>query len=190
MSSDTYEFSFDQNSLTDKARLKTPEGLEDFIQQSFDELQKQNADLHEKYGIGSEGGRWGADLLDGTVTFSGRPDGKDLVANIEVIGSVNTDHDTFMWACNNKSFDALPNIVKTAAKTKDFLEDLNYLYMWESPINDPKYKMLRAHIMGETAMPEAWRLSAVANKMSGGLGIFSANISQAQAVFLLIKNIR
>lgn len=146
--------------------------------------------MSEKYGIGSDGGRWDADLLDGAVTFSGRDDGQDLVADIEVVGSVNTDHDTFMWACDNKSFDPLPDIIKTSAKTKDFLDDLNYLYMWESPINDPEYQLLRAHIMDETAMPEAWRLSAIANKLSGGLGVYGADIGQAQVVFLLIKGIR
>jgi hypothetical protein len=190
MTSGINEFNFDQDNLTYKAKLKSPEGLEDFIQSSFDELQKMNAEMGKKYGIGTGTGNWSADLLNGTATFFGKDSGTDLVADIEVIGSVNTDDDTFMWACDNESFSALPGIVKTSAKTKDFLDDLNYLYMWESPFNDPQYKVFRSQVMGKTAIPEAWRLSAVANRLSSGLGIYSANISQTQAIFLLIKDIR
>jgi len=183
---DSYSFQFDADSLTDRAKLGTAEGLESFIEQCSTELVGQNKVLEERYGIGKS--NWNADLLEGTVRFS-HADGL-VVADVEVVGTVNTNDDSFLWACDNRSFNVMPEIVKASQQTKDFLDDMHYLYMWESPINDLRYKMLRQVVMGETAIPEAQRLTAVANKLSGALGAFAPMVNETQGIFFLIKKVR
>jgi hypothetical protein len=85
-------------------------------QRGRDDLQMHTRFLADTFGLG-QGGSWSADLNEGTITIS-TGTGYVLTAPVQVIGTFDTDDQTWMWAWDNPS---LPEaMTRDAIKVREF----------------------------------------------------------------------
>ena len=112
-------------------------------------------DLHERLGI------WpsnipGFDQAEGVIFFLDL-DGREVVAPIQVVGSVDTDDDTWLWAWDNPS--VFEPLKQTALHVRAFGE---------------KH---RSADLTTASLPctydEAWKFAAIAFELAGGFDVYS-----------------
>lgn len=84
---------------------------ESFLQQAMVALKAQTAHNTETWGLGTEV-QWNLDMNAGSLHFT-FADGRKLSAAVQVVGTYNTDNDSFLWGWDHPS---VPEPLRRAAR--------------------------------------------------------------------------
>lgn len=130
----------------------TPE--QQFLSQALSQLQIQTAKNTKDWGLGSEA-QWNLDMNASTLRFS-FVDGRVLDAQVQVVGTYNTNNGTFLWGWDHPS---VPLALRRAAQR---VHD----YGVEHGIERFTTRSI------ECTQDQAWELSAVAAKLNCASGAY------------------
>lgn len=111
--------------------------------------------LNDMFGLGDDGGTWSADLDAGLITFeTGR--GCHLSAPVQVIGTFDTIHSTWMWGWAN---DSLPDhVINDARRVKEF-----------GALHGVDQLVTGSFVADET---DAWDFAGLAMHLTGAQGVY------------------
>ena len=132
----------------------TDEEIDDYMHESVHLQMETNEQYLRQFGIGSFE-RWDYDMDKGTLTFShkGVP---HVVATIQVAGSTSDKSNTWLWGWANQYFPK--NVTSALSVVREFGEKHGIRKLtqdrWEATVED------------------GWEMSAVANRLIGGKGVY------------------
>jgi hypothetical protein len=128
-------------------------------------LQRKTDALSNAWGLGTEQD-WSLDLNTGTVSFS-FPNGKVVMAEVQVVGTLNTQDQTFLWAWDH------PSIPQPLRKSALEVKALG------SQFDEP------AFINRQMACSEldAWKLTALATALTQADGAYRGNANGTWVYF-------
>jgi hypothetical protein len=157
----------------DPLKEPAPKDFPKFLDQCLDEFTKQQKTYARKWGI-DDCERWDVDQAKGTITFTNTKKGhKKLVGKVQIIGSFNSDDDTWLWGWANKTVD--DELKKDALKLKAYGEKNKLKKLtqeqWEGEIND------------------AWKMTALAVKLLGAEGAYRGPAGKLY-VFMVIRDLK
>ena len=128
--------------------------IAEFIKASREGLAVQTQSHREVWGFGSEE-TWSADLDRGVIEFQ-FADGKHVSAPIQVVGSYNTDDNTFLWGWDHPSVPS--ELAHHAGLARAWGEECG-----SPPFTDRKIAC---------SEDDAWSFAAVANRLGEGNGVY------------------
>lgn len=157
--------------LTVLAASAFAQSPQDFVRQSVEGLKAQTSAHSATWRLGQEA-NWGVDQDKGEITFS-FADGVVARAPVQIIGTLNTHNNTFLWGWDHPS--VLPPLRMHAARTKD----------WGKNNNIAKFT---TRLVPATEQ-EAWEFTAVAVRVNEANGAYRARSGTA-LVFMTFGEIQ
>lgn len=144
------------------AIAQTPE---DFIRQSVEGLKAQTAAHSGTWRLGQES-KWNVDQDKAEIVFT-FPDGVVARAPVQIIGTLNTESNSFLWGWDHPSI--VPALRKHAAAARE----------WGEKNNVQKFTTR----LVPTSEEEAWQFTAVAARIAHANGAYRA---RAGAVLVFV----
>jgi hypothetical protein len=144
---------------------------QDFIDGAYEGLQLQT-DAHRQTSKLGEEDNWDVDLNEGTLTFT-FADGKIIKTAIQVIGTYNTNDNSFMWGWDHPSVPE--NLAQHALLAKK----------WGTNVNEPDYATLQISCSED----EVWKMSAVVNRLAEANGVYRGD-SNGTFVFMTMDTLK
>lgn len=118
------------------------------------EIQLKTQFAQQTWGLG-EGGTWGADLETGIITFqTGK--GYEVTAPVQVIGTLNSEDDTWLWGWDHPS--VTEALAEHARLARDFGEEHGL-----APYTTRKI---------DATQDQAWTFTALACHLAGAQGAY------------------
>ena len=143
---------------------------QDFIEGAYEGLQLQTDFHRQTWKLGEEN-NWDVDLNQGTLTFS-FTDGKIVKTDIQVIGTFNSNDDSFMWGWDHPS---VPNnLAQHAILAKE----------WGTKFNESDYSTLQI----SCSLDDVWKMSSVVNRLAEANGVYRGN-SNGTFVFMTMGSL-
>lgn len=125
-----------------------------FMDAALEGLRLQTSAHSATWHLGQEE-NWSADLDAGTIVFT-FADGTTATANIQVVGTYNTQDGTFLWGWDHPS---VPEELRAHAKLAREWGEANN-------VNDFTERMV------ECSEDDAWQFAAVANRLANANGVY------------------
>jgi len=143
---------------------------EEFINGAYEGLKIQTEAHKKTWNLGEEKS-WNVDMKLGLLSFQFLND-KVANANIQVVGTYNSDDSSFLWGWEHPSVPK--NLAEYAEKAKTWGNKHAEILFTKSKINCNK--------------EDVWKIAAVVNRINEGNGVYCGN-SGSTMVFMILKTI-
>lgn len=140
--------------------------VEAYIQQSLKGLELATEAHKATWGLGREG-RWNANQDTGELSLHFE-DGTVATADMQIIGTLNTEDGTFLWGWEHPSVD--PELQRNAALVREFGQKHGIKEMTTQKISCTEER--------------AWELTALAMRLASANGAFRAVAAHGTHVFI------
>ncbi len=140
------------------------------LERSIEELKLKTAAHESLFQLGAA--EWSADLEKGTIIFTS-PKGFRAICSLQIIGTINLQDDTWLWAWNNSSIGI--KLQEHARAVKEYGEQHHI-----KSFITPKFKCTEA---------TAWEFTAMACKLAKAEGAYRGPAGNTR-VFMTYSNVR
>jgi hypothetical protein len=142
--------------------------IDDYVDKCVNELMDIQDKNLEKYDLG--GGRWNIDLKTGTIIFT--QENRVVTGEIQVIGTLNHEKNTFMWAWEHPSI------------PKDLSQDSVLVKKWGTANDLPLF----IHNPVKCNETLAWEFTAIARNLAKADGAYIGRVPK-KSIFVTMKNL-